>query len=465
MPSAKWANKTLVVDGTNGNDEASGDSAHPIRTTAEQTRRQGSTVSIGATRILASARGLVPGVADAGAILQSIINEVRASGKSQEIWIDGYTYNQTTPIVDNLGQTSSAPTVKLVGIAKTGTRLRASGAMLTAGDQLTLDKSFNFEMHNMCFGATSARAAGCRAVVVKGGIAAPVKAVLQHILWTHINWENQFDGFTFLDSAGSGINNGIGTIGFEWYYGTGKFTAAGGNGIDIASQNSEIVRFENITMDEDQSSVVANSFVRLRALADVRFRGCEAFGVQTSLRIEPGAFMSVGSNWFVNTAWFDQCIWSGPVQAVLVDVTGSAGTCGLLKFTGNYADSQSAGPGVVINGSGNKLQNLISDGWSFQSVGGDAIKINGGTGNVSFKNTGIAGTIGGAGFHATGSAKNFDFHGVFSNFGGTGCPTGAQVDTGCDNWSLHLVGAKTFCTTPLINPDGTSATRVVVANV
>ena len=41
MASAKWSATTFVVDTVNGDDENSGDAAHPLRSQAEYLRRTG----------------------------------------------------------------------------------------------------------------------------------------------------------------------------------------------------------------------------------------------------------------------------------------------------------------------------------------------------------------------------------------------------------------------------------------
>lgn len=400
--------------------------------------------------------GITPENPDNGPALNALMALIRAlgAGNGGSILFEVATYDVATPLVDASTDTDAA--LSLVGMP--GTKIRAVGAALGNGslpnkDLLTLS-SFNFTCSDIEFTAASTMTIFTRQIVVNGmanihGIV-PGANKLQNILFERCHLTNGFDGLLLQDNPG---NANLSVVGFTWIGPSwARGFAAGGNVVDVASHWAVVVTIDIMTHLETPGVASAsrpNSSMRIRDCADIRLRNFESVYARNGLLAEPA------SGKRCNTIFATNVILGGVASdGFALKMAPAAGAEFLFhNWEGCWLDS-----GVcclLLQGSAVKDAKFVG----LQCVAGSTgAKVDGCTDLVQLQGTSVTGSS--KGVWITGSAKNVQVTGGFSS-GNAPTTVGVQVDAGCDNYDVLMVGSPN-CTTPLTNTPGNAASRNAV---
>lgn len=416
-----------------------------------------------------------PGISNSnsnnGPTMNTIIAALRASTPcGGRIVLGPGTFDDQTGLVDTYTGTGCKITIE--GQGRHGTFWRSTGALVTAGDQASLQKTRGFAFKHMTFTSSAARSPGTRQVVIFGCCTIPVvDTTLQDIQIEDVGFDKYYDGLVLLDAPGTlvagggGATNAQGVMG--WTTKDLHFTggAPNGHGIVLASFGSELGRMEN-TIDCDGrgvgQSLPANqrseATMLISATGDFRSVLTESCYQQNGILIQPGRGLPVGPTYSVSTMWMDKTI-LGQItgQAILIDGTAGGQIAG-NSFTNGYVDGTD-GTLPCFTAQGTAIKGLsISD---LKTLGCSVgLYLNGVTVGSTYATLHVIG-FGVRGYQISGGTSNFTLLADFSNLFGT-VTLGGQIDSGVNHFTvIQSGGANTG--TALVDNSG-SVDKTVFAH-
>lgn len=320
------------------------------------------------------------------------------------------------------------------------------------GDAFKVNSVLDFSLKGLTVTATSARSAGSVVKVLGANniTHSPVQKTQQYVI-EDVNWDSQFNGVVFNDSAG-----GAGAWGGHINRCQVTATSAGGVCIWVNSPSGGQHYISNVKAYNDNSIADAS-----RALAAIRYQGgadLELVNINT-VYFRHGLLVDPPNGQAANVITATACLWDNNTLSSVKIAPQAGGSVLDIELNGGwgYTPAATSQPCVEILGG----TSIAVRGGKYQSCF-QAFNIFGPAKYVTVANVDCGGST--AGIYASLNATDFSIIGNTCGIIGGVTPTvGIQVDAGCNHYNI-VGNVVRECTTPITNTPGTSAGVREVAN-